>query len=161
MATRTSLESATEVLTFTARSIRLGIGSVNPTTRSASAVSTPEYAEGETPPPIFHVNWFRKDEKGMFIWPGFGENMRILRWIVERSRTAARAKDTPIGWVPYYEDIDWAGLDFTYAQWDQLMAIDRATWKQQTLGHEELFLKLSEHLPKELIFERELLVCRL
>jgi phosphoenolpyruvate carboxykinase (GTP) len=63
--------------------------------------------------------------------------------------------------VPYYEDIDWTGLDFTHKQWDQVMAIDRATWKQQTLGHEELFLKLSEHLPKELIFERELLICRL
>ena len=112
-------------------------------------------------PPIFHVNWFRKDERGMFIWPGFGENLRILRWIVERARTAARAKETAIGWVPYYEDIDWTGLDFTRAQWDQVMAIDHATWKQQTLGHEELFLKLSEHLPKELIFERELLVCRL
>ena len=63
--------------------------------------------------------------------------------------------------MPYYEDIDWTGLTFTRAQWDHVMAIDRATWKQQTLGHEELFLKLSEHLPKDLIFERELLVCRL
>ena len=70
---------------------------------------------------------------------------------VERSRTAARAKETPIGWVSYYEDIDWTGLAFTRAQWDQAMAIDRATWKQQPLGHEELFLKLSEHLPKEFI----------
>ena len=112
-------------------------------------------------PPIFHVNWFRKDETGKFIWPGFGENLRILRWIIERVRTAARAKETPIGWVPYYEDIDWTGLAFTREQWDQVMTIDRAAWKQQMLGHEELFLKLSEHLPKELIFERELLVCRL
>jgi phosphoenolpyruvate carboxykinase (GTP) len=112
-------------------------------------------------PAIFHVNWFRRDEKGTFIWPGFRENMRILQWIVERSRMRARAKESPIGWVPYYEGIDWTGLAFTRAQWDQVMAIDRAAWKQQTLGHEELFLKLSEHLPKELIFERERLVCRL
>ena len=112
-------------------------------------------------PRTFHVNWFRKDEDGKFIWPGFSENMRILKWIVERSRTGARAKETAIGWVPYYEDIDWTGLDFPREQWDRLMAIDRETWKQQTLGHEELFLKLSEHLPKELVFERELLVCRL
>jgi phosphoenolpyruvate carboxykinase (GTP) len=112
-------------------------------------------------PRFFHVNWFRRDKEGKFIWPGFSENMRILKWIVERSRTGARAKETAIGWVPYYEDIDWAGLDFPREKWDQLMAIDRDTWKQQTLGHEELFLKLSDHLPKELIFERELLVCRL
>ena len=112
-------------------------------------------------PRVFHVNWFRKDENGRFIWPGFSENMRILQWIVARSRTGARAKETPIGWVPYYEDIDWTGLDFPRERWDRVMAIDRETWKQQTLGHEELFLKLSERLPKELLFERELLVCRL
>jgi len=112
-------------------------------------------------PRIFHVNWFRKDSEGKFIWPGFSENMRILKWIVDRSRTGARARETSIGWVPYYEDIDWTGLDFPREKWDRLMAIDRETWKQQTLGHEELFLKLSDHLPKELIFERELLVCRL
>jgi len=112
-------------------------------------------------PRIFHVNWFRKDADGKFIWPGFSENMRILRWIAERSRTGARARETAIGWVPYYEDIDWTGLEFPREKWDRLMAIDRETWKQQTLGHEELFLKLSDHLPKELIFERELLVCRL
>jgi phosphoenolpyruvate carboxykinase (GTP) len=112
-------------------------------------------------PRIFHVNWFRKDGAGRFIWPGFSENMRILKWIVERSRTGARAQETSIGWVPYYDDIDWTGLDFPRAKWDELMAIDRESWKQHTLGHEELFLKLSDHLPKELIFERELLVCRL
>ena len=87
--------------------------------------------------------------------------MRIVRWILERARTAACGKETPISWVPYYQDIDWTGLDFTRAQWDQVMAIEPAAWKQQTLGHEKLFLTLSEHLPKELIFERELLVCRL
>jgi phosphoenolpyruvate carboxykinase (GTP) len=111
-------------------------------------------------PRIFHVNWFRKDDEGKFIWPGFGENMRVLKWIVERARHGARAKETAIGWVPRYEDIDWAGIDFPREKWDALMEIDREAWRAQTLQHEELFLKLSDHLPRELLFEREMLVCR-
>jgi phosphoenolpyruvate carboxykinase (GTP) len=114
----------------------------------------------EQTPRIFHVNWFRKSADGKFLWPGFGENMRILRWIVERVGFGARAKETPIGWVPRFEDIDWNGLDFTEAQWNEVMEIDRGAWKLQTLGHEELFLKLGEHLPKEMIFERENLISR-
>ncbi len=112
-------------------------------------------------PRIFHVNWFRKDEKGDFIWPGFRENMRILQWIVLRANFGAKAKETAIGWLPRYEDIEWTGLDFPRRKWDEVMAIDRTTWKLQTLQHEELFLELSDHMPKELIFEREMLVCRL
>ena len=112
-------------------------------------------------PRIFHVNWFRKDEKGDFIWPGFRENMRILQWIVLRANFGAKAKETAIGWLPRYEDIDWTGLDFPRQKWNELMAIDRTTWKLQTLQHEELFLELSDHMPKELIFEREMLVSRL
>jgi phosphoenolpyruvate carboxykinase (GTP) len=112
-------------------------------------------------PRIFHVNWFRKDAEGNFLWPGFRENMRILEWIVERSRFGAKAKETPIGWVPSYEDIRWDGLDFPRETWDELMEVERKTWKRQTLGHEELFLELSDHLPKELILEREMLISRL
>jgi phosphoenolpyruvate carboxykinase (GTP) len=112
-------------------------------------------------PRIFHVNWFRKDADGKFIWPGFGENMRILKWIVERANFGAKAKESPIGWIPRYEDIHWDGLDFPRRKWDEVMAIDPATWKLQTLQHEELFLQLGDHLPKEMVFERELLVCRL
>jgi phosphoenolpyruvate carboxykinase (GTP) len=111
-------------------------------------------------PRIFHVNWFRKNENGEFIWPGFRENMRILKWIVERSRQGARATETPIGWVPHYDDIDWADLDFPRERWNELMQIDRDVWKGQTLQHEELFLKLGERLPKEMIFEREMLISR-
>jgi phosphoenolpyruvate carboxykinase (GTP) len=112
-------------------------------------------------PRIFHVNWFRKDEQGKLLWPGYGENMRILKWIVDRCRPGARATETSIGWMPSYDDIDWRGLDYPREKWDRVMAIDREAWKLQTLGHEELFLKLSEHLPKELLFERELLIGRL
>jgi phosphoenolpyruvate carboxykinase (GTP) len=111
-------------------------------------------------PRIFHVNWFRKDARGEFIWPGFRENMRILKWIVERVEGAARAQETPIGWVPRYEDIDWSGLDFPREKWAEVMGIDRQAWRAQTLQHQELFLKLAEHLPKELIFERENLISR-
>jgi phosphoenolpyruvate carboxykinase (GTP) len=111
-------------------------------------------------PRIFHVNWFRKDAGGKFIWPGFRENMRILRWIVERVAEGAPAKETPIGWVPRYEDIDWKGLDFPRERWDELMKIDREAWKLQTLQHQELFLQLGEYMPKELIFEREMLISR-
>ena len=111
-------------------------------------------------PRIFHVNWFRKDADGSFIWPGFRENMRILQWIVERVRHGAPARETPIGWVPRYDDIEWTGLDFPREKWDEVMEIDRGAWKLQTLQHEELFLTLGEFLPKELIFEREQLISR-
>ncbi len=115
----------------------------------------------EEPPRIFHVNWFRKNAEGKFMWPGFGQNMRVLRWIVERSRGQAFARETPLGWMPRYQDIDWRGLDFTKEQWDAVMGFDRMKMRDQTLQHEELFLTLFDHLPKELIFERELLIARL
>jgi phosphoenolpyruvate carboxykinase (GTP) len=112
-------------------------------------------------PRIFHVNWFRKDADGKFIWPGFGENMRVLKWIFDRVRAGGRAKEMPIGWVPRYKDIDWTGLDFPEAKFDELQTFDRAAWRNEVLGHEELFLDLHAHLPKELMFERELLICRM
>ncbi|TVR53241.1 MAG: phosphoenolpyruvate carboxykinase (GTP) [Puniceicoccaceae bacterium] len=112
-------------------------------------------------PRIFHVNWFRQDEEGKFIWPGFGENMRILRWIVDRTRGRALSKETPIGWVPRYEDLDWTGLDFPKEQWDRIMKVNRDDWRREVIQHEELFLELHDHLPKEMVYERELLICRL
>ena len=112
-------------------------------------------------PRVFHVNWFRKDEDGNFLWPGFSENMRVLKWIVDRGHGRALAKETPIGWVPHYEDINWNGLDFTKETFDKLQAFDRAAWREEVLGHEELFLDLHDRLPAEMIYERELLICRL
>ncbi len=112
-------------------------------------------------PRIFHVNWFRKDAEGKFIWPGFGDNMRILKWIVDRARGRSVAKETPIGWQPRYDDIDWTGSTFPREQFDALQTVDRAAWRTEVIGHEELFIELHDHLPKELIYERELLICRL
>jgi phosphoenolpyruvate carboxykinase (GTP) len=112
-------------------------------------------------PRVFHVNWFGKDEQGVFLWPGFGENMRVLKWIVDRVRGRAQGKETPIGWTPYYEDMEWAGLDVSRERFEVLQRVDRAAWLREVMGHEELFLNLHDHLPPEMIYERELLICRL
>ena len=112
-------------------------------------------------PRIFTVNWFRKDEEGRFLWPGFSENMRVLKWVVDRVHGRVPAHQSPIGWVPRYDDICWTGLDLPPARFAALQFIDRADWRQEVMGHEELFLQLHDHLPPELIFERELLICRL
>lgn len=112
-------------------------------------------------PRIFHVNWFRKDANGKFLWPGFSENMRVLRWIVERVHGRAQGRETPIGWVPRYEDLDWVGLRFPHKAFDELMTVDRAAWRKELIAHEELFINLHDHLPPEMIYERELLICRL
>ncbi|WP_374710757.1 phosphoenolpyruvate carboxykinase (GTP) [Chloroflexus sp.] len=115
----------------------------------------------KNPPRIFGVNWFRKDENGKFIWPGFGENLRVLKWIVERAHGQAVSVETPIGWVPRYEDIDWRGLQFTPEQFEQVMECNVAEWQQEVLLHEELFIKLYDRLPKELLSVRDLILSSL
>jgi len=114
-------------------------------------------------PRIFHVNWFRKDSEGNWLWPGFGENMRVLKWIIERCRHGAHARETSVGWVPDYEDLDMRGLEgkITPEQWDKLQFIDRGDWQKELVMQDELFFKLYANLPKELIFQRELLMSRL
>jgi phosphoenolpyruvate carboxykinase (GTP) len=113
------------------------------------------------PPRIFSVNWFRKDENGKFLWPGFGENMRVLKWVVERSRGQSKGVETPLGWMPRYSDMDWRGLDFTKEQWEQVMNLDRDIWLKEIAMHDDLFFKLYDRLPKEMTFIRELLVSNL
>lgn len=109
------------------------------------------------PPRIFNVNWFRRDANGNFLWPGFGENMRILKWIVERARGGAVSIESPVGWMPRYDDLDWRGMqNFSREQFKELMSVDRAVWVRELLLHEELFMKLYDRLPKELLFIREL-----
>ncbi|MFT3845836.1 MAG: phosphoenolpyruvate carboxykinase (GTP) [Lacibacter sp.] len=112
-------------------------------------------------PRIFGVNWFRKNANGEFIWPGFGENMRVLKWIVNRCKGNASAVECPIGWRPRYADMDWTGLDFPKEQFNELMLVDRELWKQELLGHEELFEKLYDRMPKEFMYMRELLLSAL
>ena len=112
-------------------------------------------------PKIYLVNWFRKDANGKFIWPGFGENMRVLKWVFDRVRGGGRAKETPIGWVPRYKDIEWGGIDFPREKFEELQAFDRRSWRDEVIGQEELFIDLHSTLPKELLFERELLICRM
>jgi phosphoenolpyruvate carboxykinase (GTP) len=112
-------------------------------------------------PRIFNVNWFRKDANGKFLWPGFRENMRVLKWIVDRARVRAPGAETPIGWMPHYEDIEWKGLNMPKEQFEQLQQFDRAAWQREVMDHEELFIRLHDHLPPEMIYERELLICRL
>jgi len=109
-------------------------------------------------PRIFSVNWFQKNEEGKFIWPGFGQNMRVLKWVVERVRGQAFAVESPLGWMPRYEDMDWAGMEnFSREDFQKLMSVDREAWKKEVLSHEELFSKLYDKLPKEFLFMRELL----
>ena len=113
------------------------------------------------PPRIFNVNWFRRNSDGDFLWPGFGENLRILKWIVGRAKGQAASIESPLGWVPRYEDLDWRGLDFSEAQFNQLMAVDREAWQQEVASHDELFFRLYDRLPKEFVFLRELILSSL
>ena len=114
------------------------------------------------PPLIFGVNWFRTDKSGRFLWPGFGDNMRIPKWIVERANGEAVAVEGPLGLMPRYEDLDWRGMDdFSRDQYTELMSVDRELWKQEMLSHDELFIKLYDRLPKEMIFMRELILSAL
>jgi phosphoenolpyruvate carboxykinase (GTP) len=114
--------------------------------------------ELSNPPRIFVVNWFRKNAEGKFMWPGFGDNMRILKWIVERVNGRASSIESPLGWMPRYQDIDWSGLDFPAEKFYELMSIDREAWKAEVLSHEELFAKLYDRLPKEFLYMRELML---
>ncbi|MDR5708297.1 MAG: phosphoenolpyruvate carboxykinase (GTP) [Armatimonadota bacterium] len=109
------------------------------------------------PPRVFFVNWFRRGPDGKYLWPGYGENMRVLRWIVERVRGRAYAVESPIGWMPRYEDLDWEGLEFSRERFGQLMRVDRTEWMQEIRAHEDLLTLLYDRLPKELLFIRELL----
>ena len=113
------------------------------------------------PPPIFRVNWFRKDENGKFIWPGFGDNMRVLKWIVDRVHSRGYAVESPIGWMPRHEDIEWNGLDFPADKFYELMAVRRDAGAAEARAHEEEFDRFFDRLPKEFIFERELLRSRI
>jgi phosphoenolpyruvate carboxykinase (GTP) len=102
------------------------------------------------PPKIFHVNWFRKDEKGKFLWPGFGENLRVLEWILARARGEGKAQKTPIGWIPTKDALDLTGLDLPAGALDQLLSVKPEEWSAELDGVKTFFDQFDSHLPKGL-----------
>jgi phosphoenolpyruvate carboxykinase (GTP) len=114
------------------------------------------------PPRIFHVNWFRRDENGRFLWPGFGENMRVLKWVMDRCHGRAEAHESPIGWMPDPSDFDLSGLDnFDAAKLAKVQQINLEEWRSEALANDQLPFNLGADLPKEITRQRELLLARL
>jgi phosphoenolpyruvate carboxykinase (GTP) len=114
-----------------------------------------------TPPPVFRVNWFRKDDHGHFIWPGFGDNMRVLEWIVARCEGRAPAIESPLGLLPPYSALNCEGIDFSREDFEAIMRIDKDIARREALDQEELFARFGDHMPRELEQQRELLLTRL
>ena len=105
---------------------------------------------GDKAPKIFNVNWFRLDDEGNFIWPGFGDNMRVLLWMLDRCEGKVGAKETPIGYVPEVDDLDMEGLDISKETLADLLNVDNGIWKDEAAGIEEFYKKFGDHLPAEL-----------
>ncbi len=113
-------------------------------------------------PRIFHVNWFRKNSAGKYLWPGFGENMRVLKWIIDRCHGRVGAQETVLGWMPFAIEFDCEGLaHFGRPQFNEVQAIIPAEWKREITLQDELFIDLYHTMPKELTFQRELLMSRI
>ena len=107
-------------------------------------------AQGATLPKVYCVNWFRKDEGGKFVWPGYGENMRVLKWIIDRAENRAAGQQTMFGVSPEYTEINWTGLAFSPEQFATVTSIDKAAWQQEFQLHDELFNQLAQGLPEAL-----------
>ncbi len=118
-------------------------------------------ASGAKLPKMFCVNWFRTDEQGKFVWPGYGENMRVLSWMLERVDGKGGGTEHVFGVTPRYTDLNWTGLDFSAQAYDQITSIDRAAWLAEIELHAELFTKLAYHLPVELVEVKRQLEVRL
>ncbi|MBU3600025.1 phosphoenolpyruvate carboxykinase (GTP) [Polynucleobacter sp. 30F-ANTBAC] len=118
-------------------------------------------AEGAKLPSIYCVNWFRKDDSGKFVWPGYGENMRVLAWMLERIEGKSKGQENIFGTTPTHADLNWAGLNFTAEQFDKVTSIDKAAWHDEMKLHDQLFEQLSYHLPKELVETKKALEARL
>jgi len=112
-------------------------------------------------PKIFHVNWFRLDENGKFMWPGFGDNLRVLNWILDRCEGKAGAKETAIGYLPNASDINVEGLKIDEATLENLLSVDKEVWKKEIEGQKEFFAKFGDDLPAEIKEELSKLEARL
>jgi phosphoenolpyruvate carboxykinase (GTP) len=113
------------------------------------------------PPKIFQVNWFRQGAKGKYLWPGFGENMRVLKWVIDRAHGRVGAQETPLGWVPKAGHLDLSGLDVSIDQVNAATAINLDEWRQEFASQAELFEKLGATLPPALDLQRKLLMSRI
>jgi len=113
------------------------------------------------PPKIFHVNWFRRNEQGEFLWPGFGQNVRVLKWILERVRDGGKAVETAIGWLPTPDGIERERLDIPTSTLEELLRIDRADWQQEVASQRKFFEQFGSRLPREIQEEHESLARRL
>ena len=116
---------------------------------------------GHQLPKIFCVNWFRKGEDGKFVWPGYGDNMRVLKWMLDRIEGTAQGEPTMFGIAPQYAEINWTGLDFSTEQFKTVTSIDKAAWAEELKLHSEHFDKLAYHLPQELLATKAALEKRL
>ena len=113
------------------------------------------------PPRMFSVNWFRKDDAGRFVWPGFGQNMRVLKWIFDRCAGRANATETPLGFVPRFDDLDWSGFDFGVRRFSNVMEVDLALWERELGSHDRFFERLGAKRPDALMNERDRLAGRI
>ena len=105
--------------------------------------------------PIFMVNWFRMNEQGGFAWPGFGDNARVLKWIIERCEGKVSARETTLGWMPNYEDMDWSGTDFSKDEFAGVTSLDKQAWVSELEGVKDWFGKMGGKLPAKLATIRD------
>ena len=117
--------------------------------------------QGATLPRIFTTNWFRKNAEGKFVWPGYGENMRVLKWMIDRIEGSASGQETAFGIAPQYAEINWNGLAFTAEQFETVTSIDRAAWAEELKLHQAHFEQLAQGLPQELLTTKAALEKRL
>jgi phosphoenolpyruvate carboxykinase (GTP) len=113
------------------------------------------------PPKIFQVNWFRKDKQGKFLWPGYGENMRVLKWIIDRAQGQVGGQETLLGWVPKAGDLDLSGLDVPAEVVDEATSINLGEWKSELQSQAEFFEQFGDKVPKAMLLQRQLLLSRL
>src|SRR5690606_30570440 len=110
------------------------------------------------PPKLFLVNWFRKDEDGKFLWPGFGDNMRVLKWVIDRAYGKIGGRETSVGWVPREGDIDLSGCDIDSQSFEKATAIDAAEWLAEFEGQADFYEKIGATMPEALVQQRALLM---